>query len=75
MKTNTKASNKRIVSLILLVTLMMLPVSAVILHVSHGTKMAHTWLHLHVLLGIIFVVAAIFHIIYNWRALKHYLLG
>ena len=75
MKTNTKASNKRIVSLILLATLIMLPVSAVILHISHGTGISHRWLHFHVLFGIIFVIAAIFHVVYNWRALKHYLFG
>ena len=71
-----KTSNKRlIVSLILLVTLITMPVSGIIVHVTHGAKTSHTWLHLHVVFGVIFIIAGIYHVIYNWRALKHYLAG
>ena len=69
-----KTSNKRfIVSLILLVTLIMMPVSAVIVHITHGTAISHTWLHLHVVFAVIFIGAGGFHVVYNWRTLKNYL--
>ena len=72
-KTTKKTFNKRaIVSLILLVTLIMMPVSGIIIHITHGTAVSHSWLHLHVLFGVIFMIAGIYHIVYNWRALKHY---
>ena len=71
-----KTSNKRvIVSLILLVTLIMMPASAAIVHITHGTAASHTWLHIHVVFAFIFIVAGIYHVVYNRRALKNYLLG
>jgi len=73
---NMKALNKRgIVSLILLAALIMMPVSAAIIHITHGTTISHTWLHLHVVFGVTFTIAAVYHVVYNWRALKHYLSG
>ena len=68
-----KKLNKRaVISLTLLFSLVMMPVSAVIIHLAHGTKTGHIWLHLHVIFGVIFVVAGIYHIVCNWRALKNY---
>jgi len=43
--------------------------------VKHGVENSHTWLHIHVLFGIIFIVASIYHVVYNWKAFKNYLLG
>jgi ABC-type antimicrobial peptide transport system permease subunit len=43
--------------------------------ITYGSKMSHTWLHIHVAFGFIFVAACIFHIVINWRALKYYLIG
>ena len=75
MKKTKKTFNKRAaISLTLLFSLIMLPVSGVIIHIGHGTETGHTWLHLHVLIGIMFIVAAIYHIIYNWKVLKNYLI-
>jgi len=72
----SKTFNKRkVISLILLVALIMMPVSAIVAHATHWTAAHHTWLHIHGLFGVLFVVAGIFHVIYNWRALKHYLVG
>jgi len=68
-----KFSKRAIVSLTLLFTAIMMPVSAWVAHASHGTTVSHTWLHLHGLFGIMFIVSGIFHIIYNRRALMHYL--
>jgi hypothetical protein len=54
----------------------MLSVSGIILiPVPHGTGISHGWLHLHVLFGIIFIIAGIYHTLYNWRAIKHYIIG
>jgi predicted transporter len=77
MNTVKKTMNKRvIVSLALLASLIMTPVSAVIVHVTHGKEIiSHAWLHLHVLFGFIFVAAGIYHIVNNWRTLKYYLMG
>jgi len=71
-----KTTNKRkIVALILLATFIMLPISGVYVHITHGTATSHKWLHIHVLFGVIFVVVGIYHIVNNWRVLKHYLTG
>jgi len=72
----TKKTNKRkVVSLILLATLIMMPISGVCVHVTHGTETSHKWLHFHVLSGIIFMVVGIYHVVYNWKVLKRYLTG
>jgi uncharacterized membrane protein len=75
MKTEKSFNKRALVSIILLFSLVMLPVSGVVIHRSHGTETGHTWLHLHVVFGIIFMVAGIYHVVYNWRVLKKYLLG
>ena len=76
METIKKKSNKRlIVSLTLLVSLIMMPISGVIIHVTHGARISHTWLHIHIVFGVIFIIAGIYHVVYNWRTLKHYLVG
>jgi len=66
---------KRIISLMLLLSLVMMPVSAVIIHKMHGTITGHKWLHIHVLFGVVFMITGICHIVFNWRMLKHYIIG
>jgi len=66
-------NNRSFVSLLLLFSLIMLPVSAIIAHAAHGKALSHTWLHLHGLFGVIFLVSGIFHVCYNWRTLKNHL--
>jgi len=68
-------NKRKVVSLILLITLIIMPISALIVHVTHGKAINHFWLHIHVTFGVLFVVAGIFHIVYNWRTLKNYLIG
>ena len=76
MEQTKKTGNKRkVVSLILLSTLIMMPISGIYVHVTHGTETSHKWLHIHVLFGVIFMVVGIYHVIYNWKVLKHYLTG
>jgi len=74
MQTTRKTLNKRgVVSLILLLSLFMMPVSAIIVHISHGEAISHTWLHLHVIFAVTFTFAGFYHVVYNWRTLKSYL--
>ena len=69
-----KTFNKRlIVSLALLVAFIMMPVSAAIVHITHGAPISHTWLHLHGLFAFMFIIAGICHVAYNRRILKQYL--
>jgi hypothetical protein len=75
MKTTEKKRNKRLISILLFFSLITVPVSAVIVHATHGTATSHIWLHIHAVFGIVFVVAGIYHVAYNWRTLKHYLIG
>jgi predicted membrane channel-forming protein YqfA (hemolysin III family) len=74
---NTKktVNKRRVVALILLATLIMLPISGVYVHLTHVTETSHKWLHVHVLLGVVFMVVGIYHAVSNWRTLKHYLTG
>jgi len=72
---NKKFNKRKVVSLILLATLIVMPVSALIVHITHGKSIGHLWLHIHVIFGILFVVAGIFHVVYSWRILKNYLTG
>jgi len=74
-KKKTTFNKRRVVSFILLATLMMMPVSGVYVHVTHGTVASHQWLHTHVLFGVLFVVAGIYHVVYHWKVLKQYLTG
>ena len=77
MNMTKKRFNKRLtVSLTLLVASIMMPVSALIHHATgHESKFSHTWLHIHAVFGVIFVIAGIFHVVFNWKTLKYYLIG
>ncbi len=69
-------NRRRVISLTLFLTLVAMPVSALIAHAMHGVRGSHhIWIHIHVICGVLFTVAGIFHIVYNWRTLKHYLAG
>ena len=71
-----KIFNKRkIVSLVLLAALIMMPVSGAYVHMTHGAAISHKWLHIHVLSGVLFMIAGIYHVVYNWKTLKQYLTG
>jgi len=93
-KSKEKFNKRFIVSLTLLVTSIVMPVSGFIIHATHnrgrgnwqniegmlmpgryGSKSSHVFLHIHVLFGIIFIIACIYHIVLNWKTLKYYLFG
>ena len=75
MKTKKKKrlGKRAIVSLTLLFTAIMMPVSVWIAHAAQGATDSYMWLHLHGLFGVLFLVFCIFHINYNRRALMYYL--
>jgi hypothetical protein len=75
-KTKKRINKRKVVSLTLLLSAIMMPVSALITHIRHNQEVvSHKWLHYHFVFGVIFVVSSIFHVVYNWKTLKHYLTG
>lgn len=57
------------VSIILFVAFLLLPVTAFFIDHSNAT-VAYISKGLHGRIGIIFTLAGIFHIVYNWKTLK-----
>ena len=72
-KTKKGVGKRAIASLTLLFTAIMMPVSVWVSHAMQETGGGQTWLYFHGLFGAMFMVAGIFHIVYNWRTLKSYL--
>ena len=69
-----KRLNKRaVISILLLISLIAMPVTGGLIHISHGKTMEHSWLHFHAISGFIFVILGIYHLIFNWKAMKRYL--
>ncbi|KAA6318582.1 hypothetical protein EZS27_031428 [termite gut metagenome] len=79
MKTKQKSSNKRaIISIALLIIFILLPVSGIMLAKTKDNPDAFAcqfWDALHGILGVLFVIFGTFHIVSNWKALKHYVTG
>jgi cation transport ATPase len=75
-KTKKSLNKRAVVSLTLLFSFVLLSISGLILiPIPHGTEIGKGWLHLHAIFGIVFIVAGIYHTIYNWRAVKHYIMS
>ena len=72
---NRKSFNKRaFVSLALFAMFILLPISGkmiVIMQDNHESMLV--WCGIHCLFGLLFAGFGIFHIVYNWKALKLYL--
>jgi len=70
-----KSFNKRaVVSISLFIMFILLPLSGkmiVIMQDNHESMLI--WVGIHSLSGLLFAVFGIFHIVYNWTVLKHYL--
>ena len=72
---NKMSTNKRaVVSVALFVLFILLPVSGKMIEAArdHHESMLF-WSGIHCLLGLLFTFVGIFHIVYNWKTLKHYL--
>ena len=61
------------VSILLLLCIIIVPLSALLIHLNHGNEIEHLFLHIHAYIGIIFVIIGIIHIKLNWKAFKNYL--
>ncbi len=70
-----RLSKRAIISIGLLISVVMMPITAIFIHVTHGLSISHFWLHLHVLFGVIFSIFGVIHFVYNWRVLKSYIVG
>jgi len=72
---NKKSPNKRaVVSILLFVMFILLPVSGRMISIDGAVaENAYVWSAIHCLIGLIFTVVGIFHIVYNWKSLKNYL--
>ena len=70
-----KLINKRaVVSVALFVMFILLPISGkMIVAVQDNHEAMYIWAGIHSLLGLLFAVFGIFHIVYNWKTLKQYL--
>ncbi|MBU0529757.1 DUF4405 domain-containing protein, partial [bacterium] len=75
-KQNRKRFNKRaFISMGMFVSGLGLPISGVMNHfLAYDTKTIerHAWMSVHNILGLLFIIFAILHIIYNWNALIKY---
>ena len=71
--------NKRaIVSVALLILYILLPLSGKILqyYSERGERSSSAWdlwWNIHLLMGFLFTLVGVFHIVYNWKTLKKYL--
>ncbi len=72
---NKKKINKRaIVSVTLFVLFIILPISGKMMQIMENNYEAkYVWGCIHYVAGLLFTTFGIFHIIFNWKSLKHYL--
>ena len=74
---NKMSFNKRaVVSIALLVMFIFLPISGKMIEamaLEDNSEAMFIWGGIHSLLGLLFFVFGIFHIVYNWKTLKFYL--
>ena len=73
---NKKSTNKRaFVSIVLFIMFILLPVSGSMIGAMVDNNDAMLiWAAIHGFLGILFIIFGIFHIVYNWKTLKHYMI-
>ncbi len=70
-----KTTNKRaIISIGLFASFIITPVTALLIHATHGSLISHSWLHIHVVFGVLFGVFGFLHLVYNWRTFKNYII-
>ena len=70
-----KSFNKRaVVSVALFILFILLPISGKMIEAEKDNPDAmFIWGGIHYLLGALFIIFGIFHIVYNWKPLTHYL--
>ncbi|MDR2815104.1 MAG: DUF4405 domain-containing protein [Proteiniphilum sp.] len=76
MKKKGKFNKRAVASVVLFITFILMPISGKMIQVfERGTYWGEVGLQLHALSAGLFIVAGIFHIVFNWRQLKQYMGG
>jgi hypothetical protein len=71
-----KFNKRAIASVVLFITFILMPISGKMIQIfGRGTFWGDLGLQLHALSAGIFLVAGIFHIVFNWKLLKQYMGG
>lgn len=68
-----KKSFNKVVSIILFISFILLPVSAAMIDGQSGSIIGHIGKVTHILAGLSFTTAGVFHIVFHWKTLKSYL--
>jgi hypothetical protein len=76
MSLKRKFNKRAVTSVVLFITFILMPVSGKMIQLfGRGTFWGDVGLQLHALSAEIFIVAGIFHIVFNWKWLKQYMGG
>jgi hypothetical protein len=76
MRSFKRKFNKRaIASVALFIAFILLPVSGKMIQLGRETFWGDFGLQLHAWSAGVFLIAGIFHIVFNWKRLKHYMSG
>jgi putative Mn2+ efflux pump MntP len=70
MSVKRKVNKRAVVSVILFITFVLMPVSGKMVQLSERDFF---WVTLHGLSGQLFMIAGVFHIVYNWKTFKQYI--
>ena len=74
---NNKINKRALVSMFMLFSFLILPVSGIPLHFVRGhnqlTTIEHFLMSIHNASAVIFLISIIFHLFFNWKALKSYI--
>ena len=76
MSNKTSFNKRAIVSVALFIMFILLPISGKMIEamaMEDNSEAMFIWGAIHSLLGLLFFVFGIFHIVYNWKTLKFYL--
>jgi len=73
---NAKLNGRAIVFYFLFFSVLILPISGILLHITHendSEKIEYISMAFHNLAAIIFTISSVMHVRYNWRPILNYL--
>lgn len=76
MNSNQKKSVRKraVISITLFALFLFLPISGkMIVAMRENPETMYLWEGIHALSGFLFTIFGVFHVVYNWQTLKHYL--
>lgn len=72
-KNKISQKKRATVSILLFVMFILMPISGKMISINRtDIGISHIWSGIHYLIGMIFTIVGIFHIIYNWKSMKKY---